>query len=180
LPKNSENYLNSSLEHRRNREKIDMRSDYVLYVVAIIFFAITGIGALILADPERLWIVSTAVLGFLFIGLGYSQRPRPRAIKVEAPPQMPAPAIPPPPPTVTEVAKEEKAETVIEVAPPKMELTEVKGIGEKRAQQLKALGISSVEELANASGKDLAAKLKISPKITEKWIENAKRLAEKS
>jgi len=156
-----------------------MRSDYVLYIVAIIFFAITGIGALMLADPERLWIVSTAVLGFFFIGLGYSQRPRPRAIRVEAPPQVPAPAMPPPP-TVTEVAKEEMAETVIEVAPPKMELTEVKGIGEKRAQQLKALGISSVEELANASGKDLAVKLKISPKITERWIENAKRLAEKS
>jgi len=156
-----------------------MRSDYILYIVAIIFFAITGIGALMLADPERLWIVSTAVLGFLFIGLGYIQRPRPRAIRVEVPPQVPAPAMPPPPP-VTEVAKEEKAETVIEVAPPKMELTEVKGIGEKRAQQLRALGISSVEELANASGKDLAVKLKISPKITERWIENAKRLAEKS
>ena len=157
-----------------------MRSDYALYAVAIIFFILTAITAFTLAGLEQsLSVVSTTVLGLLFIGLGYSQRPKPQAITVGAPPQTPAPEMPTPSP-VTEVMKEEKVETVVEVAPQKMELTKVKGIGEKRAQQLKALGISSVEDLAKASAEDLTEKLKISPKITGKWIENAKTLAEKS
>ena len=153
-----------------------MRSDYALYLVAIIFFIVTGMS---LALAENLWVVATAILGFLFIGLGYTQKPKPQAITVEARPQAPAPEMPTPSP-VPEVMKEEKVETVVEITPQKMELTEVKGIGEKRAQQLKALGISSVEDLAKASATDIAEKLKISPKITGKWIENAKTLAEKS
>ena len=153
-----------------------MRSDYALYTVAIIFFIVTGMS---LALAENLWVVATAILGLLFIGLGYTQKPKPQAITVEAPPQAPAPEMPTSPP-VTEIMKEEKVETVVEVTPPKVELTEVKGIGEKRAQQLKALGISSVEDLAKASATDIAEKLKISPKITGRWIENAKNLAEKS
>jgi len=153
-----------------------MRSDYALYTVAIIFFIVTGMS---LALAENLWVVATAILGFLFIGLGYTQKPKPQAITVEARPQAPAPEMPTPSP-VPEVMKEEKVETVVEITPQKMELTEVKGIGEKRAQQLKALGISSVEDLAKASAADIAEKLRISPKITGKWIENAKTLAEKS
>jgi len=157
-----------------------MRSDYALYTVAIIFFILTAITAFTLAEFERnLSVVTTTILGLLFIGLGYTQKPKPQAITVEAPPQAPAPEMPTPSP-VTEVMKEEKVETVVEVAPQKMELTKVKGIGEKRAEQLKALGISSVEDLAKASIEDLAEKLKISPKITGRWIENAKKLVEKS
>ena len=57
-----------------------------------------------------------------------------------------------------------------------MELTDVKGVGEKRAMQLKAFGILTVEDLAKASAKDVAKKLKISLKIAEKWISNAKEL----
>ena len=153
-----------------------MRSDYALYMVAIIFFIITGMS---IALAESLWVVTTAILGFLFIGLGYTQKPKSQAIKVEERPQVRAPEMPTPSP-VTEVMKEEKVETVVEVAPQKMELTKVKGIGEKRSEQLKALGISSVEDLAKASATDIAEKLKISPKITVRWIENAKNLAEKS
>jgi predicted flap endonuclease-1-like 5' DNA nuclease len=157
-----------------------MRSDYALYTVAIIFFILTAITAFTLAEFERnLWVVTTAILGLLFIGLGYTQKPKPQAITVEAPPQAPAPEMPTPSP-VTEVMKEEKVETVVEVAPQKMELTKVKGIGEKRAEQLKALDIRSVEDLTKASVEDLAEKLKISPKITGRWIENAKKLLEKS
>jgi len=156
-----------------------MRSDYTLYVVAIIFFILTGIVLAYQIELKELWVVTTAILGLLFIGLGYTQKPRPQVIKVEAHPQAPAPEMPTPSP-VTEVMKEEKVETVVEVTPPKVKLTEVKGIGEKRAQQLKALGISSVEHLAKASAADLAEKLKISPKITGRWIESAKNLAEKS
>ena len=156
-----------------------MRSDYALYVVAVIFFILTGIVLAYQIELKELWVVTTAILGLLFIGLGYTQKPRIQAITVEAHPQVPAPEMPTPQP-VAEIAKEEKVETVIEVAPPEVALTEVKGIGEKRATQLKALGISNVEDLSKASATDLAEKLKISPKITGKWIENAKQLLQKS
>jgi predicted flap endonuclease-1-like 5' DNA nuclease len=155
-----------------------MRSDYALYTVAIIFFILTAITAFELAGLEQsLSVVSTIVLGLLFIGLGYSQRPKLRARAIAAPP--PPTSAPPPTPTiVTEVVKEEKPEIRVEAPPPKVELIQVKGVKEKRAAQLKALGISSVEDLAKASAEDLASKLKISPKITVRWIENAKKLVE--
>ena len=147
-----------------------MRSDYAFYAIAIILFILTGIMLAYPPEPRELWIVTTAVLGLLFIGLGYSQRPKAKTKSTasETPPPTPSP--------VTEVVEEK---ILVETALPKIELTEVKGIGEKRAEQLKTLGISNVEDLAKASADDLAAKLKISPKITGKWIENAKKLAEK-
>jgi len=159
-----------------------MRSDYALYMVAIIFFIITGMSfALMATEFERnLSVVTTAILGLLFIGLGYTQRPKPRSMAIKAPPSATPPA--PAPPPAVEILKEEKPEIVVETAPaPSMiELIKVKGIGEKRAEQLKALNISSVEDLAKVSAEDLASKLKISPKITVRWIENAKKLIEKS
>jgi len=154
-----------------------MRSDYALYAVAvIIFFILAGTVLAYPVEPKELWVIAAAIIGLFLGGLGYTQRPKLKAAAIEAPPTA---APPPSPPAVTEVA-EEKAITITEAAPPKLELTKVKGIGEKRSEQLKALGISSVEDLAGASAKDLAEKLKISPKITERWIENAKRLLEKS
>ena len=163
-----------------------MRSDYALYMVAIIFLIITVISfALVSTEFERnLSVVTTAMLGLLFFGLGYTQRPKPQSVAVKASPPPAAPprvAAPAPLPAV-EVVKEKKPEIVVEAAPVPsiMELTEVKGIGEKRKEQLKALGIRSVEDLAKASAEDLAQKLKISPKITGKWIENAKNLSGKS
>jgi predicted flap endonuclease-1-like 5' DNA nuclease len=60
-----------------------------------------------------------------------------------------------------------------------MKLTMVKGIGGKRAEQLEALGINSVQDLAKASAKDLASKLKISPKITGRWVGTAKEMVRK-
>jgi predicted flap endonuclease-1-like 5' DNA nuclease len=158
-----------------------MRSDYALYLVAIIFFIITAMSfALMAGEFERnLSVVTTAILGLLFIGLGYTQRPKPRPMATQAlPATLPTPA----PPQAVEVVKEEKPEIIVEATPahPMLELTEVKGIGEKRREQLKALNINGVEDLAKASAEDLASKLKISPKITGKWIENAKQLLEKS
>jgi predicted flap endonuclease-1-like 5' DNA nuclease len=157
-----------------------MRSDYALYMVAIIFFIITGI-SIVLA--ENLWVVTTAVLGLLFAGLGYTQKPKakPKAtMMVETPPSAPTPpstVIP----TATQVVNEEKIEVTTEAAAPSvLGLTEVNGIGEKRKEQLNTLGISNVEDLAKASADILATKLKISPKITGKWIENARKLLEKS
>ncbi|NWG10832.1 hypothetical protein HXY33_03650 [Candidatus Bathyarchaeota archaeon] len=164
-----------------------MRSDYALYMVAIIFFLITALSLALelTADERSLWVVTTAVLGLLFIGLGYTQRPKigaaPSAPPPPPPPPQPAIQVPSPPPTVAETVKEEKIEPVVEIAPsPKMELTAVKGIKAKRTEQLKAIGISNVEELANASANDVAEKLKISPKITGRWIQEAKQLTGKS
>jgi predicted flap endonuclease-1-like 5' DNA nuclease len=91
-------------------------------------------------------------------------------------------------PTVTDVVKVEEPKPAVEpIVEPAVEpvqamaggLTDVKGIGEKRASQLRALGILSIEDLSKASAKDLAAKLKISPKITDKWIQNAREIGQK-
>jgi predicted flap endonuclease-1-like 5' DNA nuclease len=80
-------------------------------------------------------------------------------------------------PAVSETTMQEPMPAVVEpILPAEDELTKVKGIGEKRATQLRANGINSLQDLANASAKDLASKLNISPKITNKWIENAKTL----
>jgi predicted flap endonuclease-1-like 5' DNA nuclease len=170
-----------------------MRSDYVLYVVAIIFFIITAAVATY-AITQQLWIVTTAVIGLAFIGLGYSQRPKQATAPVtpNVPPPPPSPqqqqqqketplmVAAPPQPTMTDVVKQEEATPILQAPQPFASvLTKVKGIGEKRAAQLKALGINSIEDLATASAKDLATKLDISPKITTKWIENAKEVGQR-
>jgi predicted flap endonuclease-1-like 5' DNA nuclease len=164
-----------------------MRLDYTLYALAVVFFLITVVSFVMLTEQQNernLWVVATVVLGLLSIGLGYYQRPK--AI-VEAP----QPAVPIPQVTTVEALKEEKVEATLQATPvapapelaitppsaaPTIELTQVKGIGEKRAAQLKAIGINSVDELAKASVEDIATKLKISPKIVEKWIAGAKEL----
>jgi predicted flap endonuclease-1-like 5' DNA nuclease len=87
-------------------------------------------------------------------------------------------APPPPPPPVQTAVKEEKT-VQIAVEPLLVKLTQVKGVKEKRAEQLQTIGIKSIYDLANASATDIAAKLQISPKITEKWIESAKELSKK-
>lgn len=153
-----------------------MRSDYALYMVAVIFFAITAISyaALEKFELERnLSVVATVIIGFFFAGLGYTQRQKTVTRTIELPP-------PPPMPTVTKTVEYEENKSTEEPARPRVELTAVKGIKDKRAEQLRTLGISNVEELAKASANDLAAKLKISPKFTEKWIENARELIAKS
>jgi predicted flap endonuclease-1-like 5' DNA nuclease len=167
-----------------------MRSDHALYAVALIFFAITIISFAVtevLTELGRnLSVVATAVLGLLFAGLGYTQRPRTKTETIRPPP--PAPLATSPPPVIAETVEatgHQETEASIEPAQakielPRIELTAVKGIKEKRAEQLKILGIRSVEELANASAKDLAGKLKISPKFTEQWIESAKGLLAKT
>jgi len=59
----------------------------------------------------------------------------------------------------------------------KLEFMQIRGISEKRAEQLKANGINTIEELANASAVDLAPKLNVSPKIVKMWIGSAKKLS---
>ncbi|MEM2994760.1 MAG: helix-hairpin-helix domain-containing protein [Candidatus Bathyarchaeia archaeon] len=160
-----------------------MRSDYALYTVAIIFFILAGMVLIYPIEFRELWIVATVVSGLFFLGLGYSQRLKAhiKAVKAPQPPSTPqAPAPPPPPPTPPAEVKVEEKPVAEKVAPSTVELTRVKGIKEKRAEQLRALGINNAEDLAKASAKDLATKLKISPKIVRRWIEEAKALLEKS
>jgi len=152
-----------------------MRTDYVLYVVAVILFIITGIVALYSVE-QTLWIASTAVLGLFFASLGLSQRPKTQSIAVETPPATTVTVQP----TVKEEPKKEETPTVMETPAATIELTQVKGIKAKRAEQLKALGINNAQDLANATANDLAAKLKIASYFTEQWIENAKKLTGKS
>ena len=147
-----------------------MRSDYALYTVAVIFFILTALVLAVQAlEYREVWTVITVVLGLLFIGLGYSQRPKLEEAAFEQLPSAPT--------AVTETVKEE-IPVEVETAPSAPKLTQLKGIGEKRSEQLKAVGINDMEDLAKASAKGLAAKLKISPKITRRWIRNAKELAE--
>lgn len=161
-----------------------MRTDYVLYVVAIIVFIITALVAYYETTYRELGIIGTAVLGFFFAALGFTQRPKTAISTVETPVAAPAPPPPPPlqvQPTVTEVAEQkEEAPAIVEAPKPVLEMTQVKGVKAKRAEQLKALGVNTVEELANASADDLAKKLRISSKFTEQWIESAKELIAKS
>lgn len=196
-----------------------MRSDIALYVVAAFFFILTVVSAVIIAEEERtLWIVSTAVLGVLSVGLGYYQRPHtnitvqkvqtaaptqpapvaqttieaPAKIEqtpvIEAQPVIETPIMQPtnevaspiidapttPAPT-EEPAISTPTETVAAEQTAESPLTKVKGVGAKRASQLNALGINTVEELAQASIEDISKNLKISPKIVAKWVEGAKQ-----
>lgn len=143
-----------------------MRSDYVLYTIAVIFFILTTVAAMALEEQRELSIITTAVLGLLFIGLGYSQRPRAVAMTTETP------LTPSVPSTITK-----EAEPEAEVAPSGRELTKVRGIGEKRKEQLKSVGVDTVKELSEASAKNLATKLEISQKLAKRWIQDAKKLA---
>jgi predicted flap endonuclease-1-like 5' DNA nuclease len=55
-------------------------------------------------------------------------------------------------------------------------LAQIKCISAKRAEQLNANGINTVEDLAKASSSELAAKLQVSEKIVKMWIGSAKKL----
>ena len=73
-----------------------MRLDYGLYIVAALLFTITVFSAVLLVENERsLWVVTTALLGILALGVGYYQRPR-ATVSTQLPP-----------PAVTEPAKVE-------------------------------------------------------------------------
>jgi predicted flap endonuclease-1-like 5' DNA nuclease len=171
-----------------------MRLDYTLYVLAALFFVITAVALVVnLEQTEKsLWVVTTVVLGLMSIGLGYYQRPKTQAQACQPAVPIAQPTMPQtqPSPTV-EAPLEEKtevpaAEPPSMVTPPvtqavtpvsrKMRLTQIKGIGEKRVTQLNALGINNIKELAEASAEDIATKLQISSKSTQRWIAAAKEL----
>jgi predicted flap endonuclease-1-like 5' DNA nuclease len=183
-----------------------MRSDYILYTLAVVFFVITAVSLVYVAGT--LYVVSTAVLGLLMASAGFLLRPK---AKEDA-------AYPPTPSTPKEPTESAPTQTAIMETPvaivaktetplmesPKVEapvvaepaqaaqvsapaasapsasmteLTTIRGISAKRADQMKANGINSVEDLAKASASDLALKLEVSEKIVKMWIGSAKKIA---
>ena len=135
-----------------------MRTDYVLYAVGGIFFVAAGYTLFDKASLEKLMagmlIYSAIVFVLVLFGItalifGYSLRPKRQMM----------PSI--------------ESSLVVESF---MDLTRVKGIGEKRAEELKTFGIVSVVDLSSASAEELAEKLQISSKITQRWIREARDL----
>jgi predicted flap endonuclease-1-like 5' DNA nuclease len=173
---------------------MDMRLDYTLYALAAILFILTVVPFVApiggeTPETQSVWVVASVVLGLLSLGLGYSQRPKTEAQACQTAMTTAQETMPETQSTtIMETQKEEKTEVHMEKSAMKetqimatsaaatVELTQIKGIGEKRATQLKALGINSANELAKASAKTVAKKLKISPKIVDKWIISAKKL----
>lgn len=175
-----------------------MRSDYLLFALAAVFFIMTAASLILVIDQteKSLWVVGTVVVGLFSASLGLYFRPKaqmttgpvaeapapePGAVSpanVETPDSITATqvAIVPatthalaPIPTVTTIPVEASSAA-------ESQLTKVIGINSKRAAQLNALGINSLNDLAQASAEDLAKGLMISPKITRMWIGSAKKL----
>ena len=57
-----------------------------------------------------------------------------------------------------------------------LDLTAVKGIGQKRSEQLKAAGFDSVKRLVESEPEHIAKKVGVSEKRATRWIENAKKI----
>jgi len=69
-------------------------------------------------------------------------------------------------------------EEAFEEALQELELTGIKGIGSKRAEEVKAAGVNTISDLAASSAKDLSQKTGISEKIVSRWIEEAREMIE--
>jgi predicted flap endonuclease-1-like 5' DNA nuclease len=80
-----------------------------------------------------------------------------------------------PEPVVEAPATEGPPSPVATAASPS-ELTQIRGINEKRATKMKTIGIETIDALAAASAEDLAAKLELSTKIVKMWIGSAKKM----
>jgi predicted flap endonuclease-1-like 5' DNA nuclease len=185
-------------------EKITMRSDYLFYAIAVVFFVITAASIVLVMDQTQksLWMVGTVVVGLFSAGLGFYFRPKTQARPAQtvapaeqtaAPPPEPAttqaetpavaPLAPATPVSLAPVAKHElatnaptpiAAETQATTA--QSELTTIRGISAARASQLNALGVNSLDDLAKASADELSKSLSVSPRITRMWIGSAKKL----
>ncbi len=139
---------------------IHLRSDYILYFIGIALLIVAG---LVLVSAESLQaplggrliysalVFVMALFGATSLIFGYSLRPR-MSLHHQAPLISPASTV--------------KYND---------DLTQVKGIGTRRAAQLKALGINSVADLAASSAEDIAEKLNVSPKRTRRWTTEARR-----
>jgi predicted flap endonuclease-1-like 5' DNA nuclease len=155
-----------------------LRFDIVFFVLGIVSFIFAALmiplfGVTLL--PVAFLIVFL-LFGLLFMAFGYSTRPRHYRITTPSkPPEAKIEEKPPQPPETTETPTTPQPPSP-KPSKPLMELTRIKGIGPKRVTALNALQIMSVEDLAKFSAEELADKLKISSKITAKWVEQAQNL----
>ena len=60
-----------------------------------------------------------------------------------------------------------------------IELTSIEGVGAKRAEKLKSLGVHSVQDLTKFDPKELSEKLQISEKRVSKWVDAAEEILNK-
>ncbi|UCE43673.1 MAG: helix-hairpin-helix domain-containing protein [Candidatus Bathyarchaeota archaeon] len=152
-----------------------MRSDYALYIVAIICFILatitfaTNSTGYLLMEPliSTITIAALVILSIISAGAGYLIRPEEIML---APPQHPPPKNPSEASRTTMIYPPKTA-----LAPP-FNIMQIRGIGPMRAEQLRALGINTVQDLAETTAATLADKTELSPKIIRKWIIEAKRL----
>ena len=75
--------------------------------------------------------------------------------------------------TLTRIPPEKKNEVP---STPSTELTNIEGIGAKRAESLQSHGVHSVQDLAKLDPEELSEKLQISEKRVSKWVEEAKQI----
>lgn len=86
-----------------------MRTDYALYAVALICFVVAVYAAV---SVDQLYVYTLAVVGIVFVGLGYMARPKAIITSTVSSPPAPSALTPPPeteaaPSTETAEAKEE-------------------------------------------------------------------------
>jgi predicted flap endonuclease-1-like 5' DNA nuclease len=181
-----------------------MRLDHTLYALAVVFFIITLTSFILLSGASQLlWVIASASLGAISVGLGLIQKQKSRPAQQQTTVTTPTPVVEetaqtePAQPIQTSIPIEASAEMpkaiaateqpletpvtsqVVNEPATQLPLTVVNGIGEKRASQLNALGITTVSGLAEASIKRVAKSLGVSPKIVAKWVADAKSLNKK-
>jgi len=140
-----------------------MRSDYALYGIALVCLILSAFFFIqsdrIPREMKEIIPSVLVILGLVFVGLGYMMRPG-KAVPTPLMSQpIPATALTPTP-----------------IVESPLKLTMVKGIGPKRAEQLKRLKIGTVEDLAKTSVKVLSAKTGVSQKVARRWIKEADKL----
>ncbi len=74
-----------------------MRSDYLFYLLAVVFFLIAATSIALVVDEtgKILWATTAVILGLVSTGMGYYQRPKPTMnakVTTEAKPAEPSPA----------------------------------------------------------------------------------------
>ena len=82
LSKEGKKYLSGPAQNKC--EEIDLRLDYMLYILAVLLLIMTIVPFVftiegVTQETRILWAAITIVLGILSIGIGYSQRPKTEA-----------------------------------------------------------------------------------------------------
>jgi outer membrane biosynthesis protein TonB len=110
-----------------------MRTDYILYVIAVICFIVAGLTAAhpYTSNPSNALIaIVLAIIGVIFVGGGYSLRPQTHIAKrVEPTIPQTKPAMeeqPTPPPSTAEVAPKPEPGPAAEPMPPTEAIEETK------------------------------------------------------